>query len=426
MKVHLAYGCDGLDVELPDSADVLSPERTPAMARPDAAVREALLRPLGSRPLSDLLRPSDRVAIVISDVTRPVPNQTLLPPILETLSAAGIANEYVVIVNGTGMHRPCTADELATMLGSDILERYRVVQHDARDGGSLTFLGTSTRGAEICLNAEYLRADVKILTGFVEPHIFAGYSGGGKAVLPGVAGADIVMSNHGAEMIGHPKATWCETEGNPIFEEMREVGLASRPTFLVNVTLNERREVTGVFAGEMQAAHEAGMAQAGRQAIQTISRRYDIVVSTNMGYPADINFYQSVKGASVGTCAVREGGAIVLAAECSDGLGHGDFVDLLTSEATPAALLDKVCAPGFAQYDQWSVQGWAMVHRQADVYLHSSLSPEQCAAAHVRHSDDVGRTVEELSRRLRSQNGGPEPTICVLPHGHLTVPQVES
>lgn len=426
MKVHLAYGRHGLDVELPDSADVLSPERTPAMARPDAAVREALRQPVGSRPLSDLLRPSDRVAIVISDVTRPVPNQTLLPPILQALSAAGIASEQVVIVNGTGMHRPCTADELATMLGREILDGYRVVQHDARDRSSLTFLATSARGAEICLNAEYLRADVKILTGFVEPHIFAGYSGGGKAVLPGVAGADIVMRNHGADMIGHPKATWCETEGNPIFEEMREVGLASRPTFLVNVTLNERREITGVFGGEMRAAHEAGMAQAGRQAIQPISHRYDIVVSTNMGYPADLNFYQSVKGASVATCAVREEGAIVLAAECSDGLGHGDFVDLLTSEASPAALLAKLSAPGFARYDQWSVQGWAMVHHQADIHLHSSLPPEQCAAAHVRHSEDVGRTVEELSRSLRSRNGGREPTVCVLPHGHLTVPQLET
>lgn len=424
MKVHLAYGRHGLDVELPDDADVVLPEETPALPRPEAAVREVLRQPVGSSPLSALLRPSDSVAIVISDVTRPVPNQTLLPPILETVAAAGILRQQVVIVNATGMHRATTRDELLSMLGPDILEGYRIVQHDARDRGSLAFLATSARGVEVCLNAEYLRANVKILTGFVEPHIFAGYSSGGKAVLPGIAGAEIVMSNHGADMLSHPKATWCETQGNPVFEEMRDVALASRPTFLVNVTLNEEREITGVFAGELVAAHEAGIAQAGRQALRPIAHLYDIVVSTNMGYPADLNLYQAPKGASVGARAVREGGAIVLAAECADGLGHEDFVKLLTSEASPAALLDKLSAPGFAQYDQWGVQCWAMIHRRAEVYLYSSLSPEQCAAAHLRRSEDVGRTVAELRGRFRSENGGREPTVCVLPHGHLTVPQL--
>jgi len=426
VKVHLAYGRDGLDVELPDDADVLLPEETPALLRPEAAVREALRQPLGSRPLSELLRPSDSVAIVISDITRPVPNQVLLPPILETVAAAGIPSQQVVIVNGTGMHRANTRDELLAMVGPEVLDAYRVAQHDARDRGSLAFLATSTRGAEVCLNGEYLRAEVKILTGFVEPHIFAGYSGGGKAVLPGIAGGDLIMSNHGADMLSHPMATWCETEGNPIFEEMRDVALSSRPTFLVNVTLSAKRKMTGVFAGEMLAAHEAGMAQAGRQALRPISHLYDIVIATNMGYPADINLYQVPKGASVAARAVREGGAIVIAAECADGLGHEDFVELLTSEASPAALLDKLSRPGFAQYDQWGVQCWAMIHRRADVYLYSSLSPQQCAAAHLRRCEDVASTVQELRQRFRSENGGREPTICVLPHGHLTVPQLEA
>ena len=424
MKVQLAYGRHGLDVELPDDADVLLPEGTPGLRQPEAAVREVLRQPVGSRPLSELLRPSDSVAIVISDVTRPVPNQTLLPPILETVAAAGIASRQVVIVNGTGMHRATTRDELLAMVGPEIMEGYRIVQHDARDRDSLSFLTRSARGVDVCLNADYLRADVKILTGFVEPHIFAGYSSGGKAVLPGIAGADIVMSNHGADMLSHPKATWCETEGNPVFEEMRDVGLASRPTFLVNVTLNEEREITGVFAGEMQAAHDAGIAQAGRQALRPISHLYDIVVSTNMGHPADLNLYQAPKGASVAARAVREGGAIVLAAECADGLGHQDFVELLTSEDSPAALLDKLSRPGFAQYDQWGVQCWAMIHRHAEVHLYSSLPPEQCAAAHLRRSEDVARTVSELRQRFRSRNGGRAPTICILPHGHLTVPQL--
>jgi len=421
MKVHLAYGRHGLDVELPDAADVLLPERTPALPQPQAAVREALSQPIGSRPLPALLRPSDTVAIVISDITRPVPNQLLLPPILETVADAGIPRQQVVIVNATGTHRFNTREELLAMVGPEVLDGYRIVQHAARDRDSLAFVTTSAGGAEVLVNAEYLRADVKILTGFVEPHLFAGYSGGGKAVLPGVAGADIIMSNHGAAMLSHPKATWCETVGNPIFEEMRDVALATRPTFLVNVTLNENKEITGVFAGEMVAAHDAGIAQAGRQALRPIPHLYDIAVTTNMGHPADINFYQAGKGASVALRAVREGGAVILAAECADGLGLEDFVELLTSEASATALLDKLHAPGFAQYEQWGVQCWAMILPKADFYLYSSMQAETARAAHVIPCDDVAVTVQELARRHRAEHGS-ELSIAVLPHGHLTVP----
>ena len=424
MKVHLGYGRQGLEVELPDHADVLLPRQTAAVADPTSAVEAVLASPMGSPPLRELLRPGDRVAVVISDITRPVPNRVLLPPLLRTLEGAGVARQDIVIVNGTGMHRANTKEELVFMLGRELLDAYRLVQHDARDRSSLTYLITTARGAEVWLNREYLEADVRILTGFVEPHIFAGYSGGGKAVLPGVAGADIVMSNHGADMLSHPRATWCQAEGNPIFEEMRDVALASRPTFLLNVTLNERKEITGVFAGELVAAHEAGIAQAARQALRPVPHLYDIVVSANLGYPADINLYQSVKGASVAARAVTEGGVIILAAECADGLGREEYVELLTSEASPAALLDRIHSSGFARYDQWGVQCLAMVQRKAGVYLYSSMAPEVARSAHVIPCDDVSATVRELARRHRTEHGT-EPSIAVLPYGQLTVPQVQ-
>src|SRR3990172_7528141 len=266
-----------------------------------------------------------------------------------------------------------------------------------------------------------MEGGVGILPGFVEPHILAGYSGGGKAVLPGVAGADIVMSNHGADMLGHPKATWCVTDGNPVFEEMRDIGLLTRPAFSVFVTLNERREITGVFAGELVAAHEAGIAQAERQYVRRIPHGFDVVVSTNMGYPADLNLYQSVKGMSVAAQAVREGGAIVLAAECRDGLGLAEYTELLTSEALPQALLERIHSPGFARYDQWGVQCQAMVQARADVWLYSSMSRETTEAAHLGHVEDIASMVDFLRRRHRDEHGR-EATIAVLPHGHLTVP----
>jgi len=426
MKLRLAYGKRGLDVEVPDHALVLLPQHTPPLPDPEGAVRRALEEPLASPPLRELVRAEDSVAIVVSDITRPVPNRILLPPVLETLGRTGVAKEGVVIVIGTGMHRAATPEEIEAMLGPDIPASYRVVSHDARDRSTLSYLTATSRGAEVWLNRDYLGADVKILTGFVEPHIFAGYSGGGKAVLPGIAGADLVMSNHGADMLSHPKATYCQAEGNPIFEEAREVALATHPTFSLNVTLNERKEITGIFAGEMVAAHEAGMGQAARQALSPIPHLFDIVVSTNIGYPADINLYQSVKGMSVAAQAVREGGAIVLASECSEGLGRGEYVELLHSEGSPKALLDKIHSPGFAVYDQWGVQCQVMVQQRADVYLHSSMSRETTESAHLYYCQDVAETVERLRERHRAQHGGREPTICVLPYGHLTVPQLQA
>ncbi len=424
MKVHLPYGRQGLEVALPEQAQVLLPERVPAVARPEEAVRQALRQPIGSPPLAELVQPAHTVAIVFSDITRPTPNHILLPAILSELAARGVLEEKVALVNATGMHRPNTREELIAMLGQEIVDRYRIVQHDARDKGQQAFLSKNERGAEIWINGDYMRADVRILTGFVEPHLFAGYSGGGKAVLPGIAGAEIIMSNHGGPMLAHPKATWCQTEGNPIFEEARRVALATQPAFIVNVTLNERKEVTGMFAGEMIQAHDAGIAFAERAYLQPLSRRYDIVVATNMGYPADINLYQSVKGMSVAAQAVKEGGAIVLATECADGLGQAHYAEMLAWRKTPEELLNMVLEPVFAELEQWAIQCQTMVQVKADVYLYSSLGPEQTRRAHLRHCSDIGETVATLSQDFRHKNGGKEPTILVLPFGQLAVPRV--
>jgi len=419
MRVHLAYGERGLDVDVPDSSVVLEPQRAPSIQDPEARVAAAIEQPIGSPPLRDLVRPEHSIAIVVSDITRPMPNEVLLRPILDVIHRSGVLREQVVIIVGTGMHRASAPQEVERMLGSEIANAYEIVNHDARDGSTLEHLTITSRGVDVQLNARYLNADVRVLTGFVEPRIFAGYSGGGKAVLPGVAGADIVMSNHGADMLGHPNATWCVTDGNPIFEEIRDIALLTRPTFCVNITLNAEREITGIFAGEMKAAHEAGIEQAKRQYVTEIDKPFDVVVTTNMGYPADLNLYQAVKGMSVAEQAVKEGGAIVLAAECRDGLGLDEYVELLTSEASPRALLERINAPGFARYDQWGVQCQAMVQAKADVWLRSEMPRETTEAAHLKYSGDVSKTVAELA-----QAQGGSVRVAVLPHGHLTVPRL--
>ena len=423
MNVHLAYGEHGLDVELPDGTTVIEPTATPGLPGPERAVADAIAQPIGAPPLRELVRPQGTVAIVVSDITRAVPNELLLRPLLQTVHGAGVPRENVVIVIGTGMHRRSTPDEVQRIVGREIAASYEVIDHVARDKSTLKLLTTTARGVEVWINCRYLEADVRIVTGFVEPHLFSGYSGGGKGVLPGVAGTEIVMANHSAEMIGHPKATFCVGEGNPIFEEQRDVALLTKPSLLLNVTLNAERAITGVFAGELAAAHDAGIAQANRQYVREIPHEFDIVVTTNMGYPADILLYQSVKGICAAAKAVREGGAIILAAECRDGLGLDEYTELLTSEASPAALLERIHSPGFARYDQWGVQVQAMAQAKADCWLYSAMSRETVESAHLHYCDDVSLTVARLVDEQRTQLGR-DPTVAVLTHGQLTVPML--
>ncbi len=425
MRVHLPYGEHGIDADVPDGATVLLPEHVDPIADPDAAVRAAIAAPIGRPPLRETVRAGQRAVIVVSDVTRPVPNAVILPPILETLEAGGIARDDITILVGTGLHRASRPDEHARFLGEAIMSRYRVVDHDARDASTHVFYATGPGTIGVWLNREYLNADLRILTGFVEPHLFAGYSGGGKAVLPAIAGADDIMANHDAHMIGHPKSTWCTTQGNPIFQRMRDVALKTDPSFIVNVTLDEEKRITGVFAGELAAAHDAAIAQAARQAIRPIPHLYDIVVVTNMGYPADLVLYQAVKGMSVAAQACATGGAILLVAECREGVGGPEYVELMRSAESPRALLERFERGDHrTALDQWQVQVQAMVQRRCDVWLYSSLDRAAVKSAHLRYAPDVGSTLAAVIGG-KSAALGHQPTVCVLPFGQLTVPRLD-
>jgi len=423
MKVQLAYGRTGLRVDLPNHAHILEPAQVPALPDSIGAVREALRTPMGCAPLQEMVMPGDTVAIVFSDVTRPAPNHIIIPVLLEELAEAGIDRRSITLINALGMHRVNTPDELRSMLGADVVESFRIVQHDPEDEGQLTCLAANRRGAPININRHYMQAKVKILTGFVEPHVFAGYSGGGKAVLPGIAGAETVTSNHSGPMVGHPKSTWCSVKDNPIFQEIREVALETDPTFIVNVTLNQNKAITGVFAGALQEAHDAGIAFAEKVYLRPIPHEFDIAVTSNLGYPADINLYQSFKGLSVAAQGLRLGGAVVLAAECADGLGLIQFQRLLEERSSPERLLEMIQDKRFSHHDQWGVQVGAMVMVRAESYLHSSMKPALVRKAHMIPCKDVSKTVNELRKRYRNRSSG-EPSILVLPYGQLTVPRV--
>lgn len=420
MRVKLAYGKEGLWVELPDeNVTVVEPRFVPGLPDETEAIRSALRRPIGTPPLRDLVKRDDTVAIVFSDLTRPQPRERMLPVLLEEL--AHVPPENIVLINALGTHRPNTETELIEMLGQEIAEGYRIVQHDAWDKDNMVYLGPTSFGHETYINGVYMEARVKILTGFIEPHFFAGFSGGPKAVLPGLADERSVLGNHDAKMIGHPKATWGVTEGNPIWEEMREMAAKTRPAFLLNVTLNKNKEITGVFAGDVWQAHAAGTAFARKSVMVPVLRPFDIVITTNSGYPLDLNLYQAVKGMSAAALVVKEGGSIIAAAECWDGIpDHGQYKNILKMADSPQQLLEVIQAPGFLMQDQWEAQVQAQIQLKADVYVKSSyLSDEQIREALLLPCHSIEETLAQLLKRY-----GPDATICVLPEGPQTVPYV--
>jgi len=421
MNVNLAYGQGSLPVDFPDDrTTVITPAHRPGLPDERAAVLAALRQPIGCPPLREWLRPGARVCIVFTDLTRATPNDRLIPWLLADL--AEIPRDQVTLLNSTGTHRPNTREELERMLGPDVVRDYRVVNHECEDTASLVEVGKTRDGSPALLNRHLVEADVRIITGFIEPHFFAGFSGGPKGIMPGVAGLPTVMSNHGAKNIGDPHATFGVTVGNPLWEELRHVALRPGPSFLLNVTLNEQRRITGVFAGDLIAAHRVGCEFVRQSAMQRVEAPFEIVVTTNSGYPLDLNLYQGVKGLSAGARIVTTGGTLILACECREGIPSNSPLDhLLRSASSPEAILTMLATPGFVRPEQWQAQIQALVQRRANVLLYSSLSDELTRVAFLTPCRDIGATVRERLDAL-----GPSARVAVLPQGPLTIPYLAS
>jgi lactate racemase len=422
MKLRISYGKNGLEIILPDDRDVsvIEPSFLPGLPDPAGAIRRALRSPLGASALSEQVQTTDRVGIIFSDLTRPTPNQIILPALLDELSH--VPRENITLFNALGTHRPNTDAELRGMLGDALVDHYRIVQNNAFDGSTQQYRGLTSHGHPVWINSELEACDLKVLTGFIEPHLFAGFSGGGKAIMPGMAGQRTVLGNHDAQNIGHPNATWGVTWGNPIWEEIREVALGSGRVFLLNVTLNKAKQVTGVFAGDLDQAHFAGCAFVKQTAMLPVPRPFDIVITTNSGYPLDLNLYQSMKGVSAASQIVRQGGAILLAAECWDGIpDHGLYGELLRQASSPQELLDRITAPGFLKQDQWQAQIQAQIQLKAGVYVYSEfLTHAQIREAMLLPCAKIEHTLDNLLVEY-----GPQASVCVLPEGPQTIPYID-
>lgn len=417
MKISLAYGRHGLSIDVPRGTKILSPRFIPGLQNEAGAIRRSLHSPINSPPLSDLLQSGQSVVIVHTDITRATPNDRILPVVLRELEDHGIHRGDILLLNGLGTHRPQTDAELRQMLGDEIVSNYRCLQHDCTNDDALVALGQTRLGHPVRINKDYLSADIKILTGFIEPHFFAGFSGGPKAVLPALAGAESVFTNHGQRMIAHPRATWGITDTNPIWEEMKEMALLTKPDFLINVALNSKQEIIGVFSGDMLEAHRQGCAFVKDISMVPIPRPFDWAITTNSGYPLDQNLYQSIKGMSAAARAVRPGGAILMAAACEDGLPeHGLYAQLLREAGSPEEILNTIAAPDFEAQDQWQVQIQAQIQQEAEIYVFSDgLTDEQIRGAHFSPCKDISDFVQEMTA-CKGPRG------CVIPDGPQVIP----
>lgn len=419
MKKELLYGREGLILDLPDQSLEIEPKNLKKLDDEKEAIRKALRNPIGTAALKESVQSTDTVSIVISDITRPTPNHILVPLLIEELDHVPLEN--FVIINGTGTHREQTREEFIQMLGEWIVDNIRIVNNNCHDKDTLVKVGESRFGCDVYLNKNYVESDFKIVTGFIEPHFFAGFSGGPKGIMPGIAGLETIMTFHNARMIGDPLATWGNMENNPVQDMTREINGMCKPDFMLNVTLNREKEITNVFAGELYEAHNVGCEFAKEHAMYRCEERFDVVITSNSGYPLDQNLYQAVKGMSAAHKIVKKGGSIIVASECSDGLpDHGNFSKIFGMANSPHELLEMINDPKFKMMDQWQVQKQAVIQTWADVYVYSKLTDEQVKGAMLKPTHNIEKTLELLKEMY-----GEDMTVAVLPLGPLTIPYVE-
>jgi len=425
MRVRLDYGKTGLDVELPGNGKVVGPlsiREAPPLANPQAALEAALANPIGTAPLAELAKGKKDACIVICDITRPVPNQLLLPPILRTLEEAGIPREKITILIATGLHRPNEGDELVELVGAEVAKNYRCVNHHGKVREEHDFIGTTPRGVPAWIDSRYVRADLKITTGLIEPHLMAGYSGGRKLICPGIAGLDTVKVWHGPKFLEDPRADCGILEGNPVHEENTLIAKMAGCDFIVNVAIDGKRQVTWLGAGDMMDAWMEGVKFVEQVVRVGVREPLDIVVTSCAGYPLDTTWYQAVKGLTGALPIVKRGGTIILAASLTEGVGSPEFQEVLRDNPSLEQFIGRIQSTDYFVMDQWQVEELAKVRRRCKVkVVTQGLSAEVLRNCHVEPAESVEKAIAECLEEY-----GPDARIGVIPKGPYVLPFVET
>ena len=422
MQVHLEYGRDGLNVDLPTDRVVrtLAYKDSEPLDDPAGALVVALQQPTASPPLETVAQGRRDACIVICDITRPVPNRLILTELLATLHRSGIPAERVLILVATGLHRPSKAEEIVEMVGPEIAQQYRIEDHHGQVLEEHTHLGDSPRGVPIWIDSRYLQADLKITVGLIEPHLMAGFSGGRKLICPGIAALETVKVWHGPDFLEHPKADCGILDGNPVHEENTWIARRAGCDFIVNVVMDDQRRPLKFVAGDMEAAFLVGVDFVRKVVTDTVDVPVDVVVTSSAGYPLDTTFYQAIKGLTGALPIVKEGGTIVLAASMSEGIGSPQFEQLFEEHDSLESFVERILGRDYFKLDQWQLEELAKVRRKARVkVVTDGLTPETVNGLFVESAPSVEQAVADSLVEY-----GPEATLAVIPKGPYVLAQI--
>ena len=422
MEVDLLYGRDGITINLPHDikATVIRKHPMTPLRNPGQAVRQALEYPVQSAALTELARGKNNACILICDITRPVPNGTLLPPLLNTLLESGVPKENIIILVATGLHRPNEGAELREIVGSDeIFDSFRIENHFARDRQTHTDLGKTSGGIPIMIDRRFVEAELKIVTGLVEPHFMAGYSGGRKVVAPGVAYQDTILMFHAARILEHSNAANCVIEGNPLHNEQIEIVRAIGEILALNVVIDEQRQIGFVNFGDIEASHLQAVSFMRKYAEVVISRRFKTIVTTSAGYPLDKTYYQTVKG-MVGPMDILEpGGTIIIASECSEGMGSSEFVEAqrLLCDVGPERFMSILQGRKKARIDEWETEMLLKPLRVGTIQMYTTgLGGEDLRDTFV---EPISSLEEAIATSVKTHKDN---AIAVVPEGPYVIP----
>ncbi len=416
------YGKNGLEINLDPSWNVtiLQPKREKIIEKPVEAIRAAINHPIGTSSLSQIVEQKEKikkVCVIVDDATRPVPSHIILEGLIKELNNYGISDNQITILIATGLHRPSREDELERILGLGLKNRFKIVNHVASDKDSLKYLGNSSEGIPIYINKLYCESDLKILTGYVEPHFFFGFSGGRKSIIPGIAGEETIQRNHSAEMIASEYARFGIYKENPMHKNSIEISKSIRADFIVNVCINEKHEITQVLAGDLEKVHEILVDYQLKHIFREISGTYDIVICGNGGYPLDLNLYQAVKSMAIGEMAVKNGGTIISVNELSDGVGHENFKDLIFSGKLPRQIYNEIINKEIVIPDQWEIQILTRILMKANIFIVSKLKEDEIGNIGLKYAETVEKAIE-----ITLKNYGKESKIIILPCGPQVLP----
>ncbi|MFX1531427.1 MAG: nickel-dependent lactate racemase [Promethearchaeota archaeon] len=422
--MRIDYGKNGINLSLNPiwNLTVLRPKEQKGLVEPVEKIREAIKNPLKCEPLYKIIKSKktlNRICIVVSDSTRPVPSHIILEALIKELNEYGIQDNQISILIATGLHRTSREDELVRILGENLRSRLKIIDHVASDKDSLKYLGKTREDSPIYINKHFYESDIKILTGYVEPHFFFGFSGGRKALIPGIAGEETIQANHSAKNIDSPHSRFGIYKNNLMHKMAIEILNLVGVDFAINTCINEKHEIVKVLAGNVEKIHEELVKYQLKHIFEKIDEPYDIVICGNGGYPLDLNLYQAVKSMAIGEIAVKKGGTIISVNECIDGIGIGQdkFKELIFSGMEPNDIYKKILNKKIVVPEQWEIQVLARILMKAEIFVVSKLKENELGNIGLKY----GQSVEDVIK-LSLRKYGDNASILILPNGPQILP----